>query len=214
MSQILNNALDLLAANRDKFDIYRDLLLRWNDKINLTSIINPSDIDELHFLDSIQPLSLIVPRETLISPLTVIDIGSGAGFPGIPLKIVYPSLKICLVDSVKKKCDFMKEVCRKLGLENVSVVHKRLTDSEPATGIHFLVAISRAALHLSDFLKIASANLRSGGMAIAMKGDEIADEIDEAQFAMKKYGFSEIKSMPYQLPFSGRKMRLVTLIKI
>src|SRR5262249_27872914 len=123
--------VEIFQKHHAAFDRYQSLLLKWNDKINLTAITAPEEIVEKHFLDSlalIPALSLWWPaqnvsRETFSEGLTLLDIGAGGGFPGLPLKIALPSLRVTLVDSVKKKCDFIKEVIRALGLSDVEVRH-------------------------------------------------------------------------------------------
>jgi len=105
----------------DLFEKYYTLLLEWNEKVNLTAITEPLDVIRKHFLDS-----LLLAKDLDFSKLgSLIDIGTGAGFPGLPLKILYPHLEVTLLDSLKKRCLFLEEVARQLALENVTVIHDR-----------------------------------------------------------------------------------------
>ena len=157
----------------EAFDLYLRELLKWNQKINLTAIRTEKGIVLKHFLDSLSPFSYLSKTATLL------DVGSGAGFPGIPLKIVHPSLDITLIDSVRKKIDFQRHVIRMLGLKDMEVIHGRVQDKEilqSMTG-RFDTVISRAFSDLRTFLHLAFPFLRKGGILLAMKGELEKEEI-------------------------------------
>jgi 16S rRNA (guanine527-N7)-methyltransferase len=157
----------------DLFALYLGELLKWNQKINLTAIRTEKEIIIKHFLDSLSVYPYL-PKDSIL-----LDIGSGAGFPGIPLKIVQPSIQLTLIDSARKKVDFQKHIIRTLGLKGVGMVHGRVQDR----GIldqwarKFDVLISRAFSNVRTLLALGYPSLKEGGMAIAMKGELPEEEI-------------------------------------
>lgn len=165
--------IDLNEKSLEAFDLYLRELLKWNQKMNLTAIRSEREIVLKHFLDSLS----VFPYLSEISNL--FDIGSGAGFPGIPLKIVRPSLRITLIDSVQKKTDFQRHILRTLGLKGCEVIHGRIQDKEILERLkdQYEGVISRAFSKLSDFLPIGSLFLKEGGILIAMKGRRLDDEL-------------------------------------
>ena len=184
----------------DLFSIHASELISWNRKINLTAITNPQDIAIKHFLDSLAPAGYLIDGARLL------DIGSGGGFPGIPLKIFKPSISALLIDGVRKKVNFLKHVIRITGLENIEARHIRtenlLKDPEFATS--FDVIISRAVSDLSTYVKSAIPLLAKRGTIIAMKGEIDAKELgtvradvpeDRYSLKIEKYGLPTIRSL-------------------
>ncbi len=156
----------------EAFDLYLKELLKWNQKINLTAIRTEKGIVLKHFLDSLSAFPYLSKTASLL------DIGSGAGFPGIPLRIVRPSLKITLIDSVRKKIDFQRHIIRMLGLKDTEAIHGRIQDKEilqSMTG-RFDAVISRAFSDLQTLRLLAFPFLKKGGILLAMKG-----ELDEKE---------------------------------
>jgi 16S rRNA (guanine527-N7)-methyltransferase len=154
---------------------HTDLLLRWNKKTNLTRITDIEDIAVKHFLDSMSALPYM--------PKTgrVLDIGSGAGFPGLVLKMMRPELEVCLIDSVRKKVSFLQHVIRTLRLENVYAHHVRAEDfkKSPSEGRGYKVVVSRALTSLSDFVKLALPFLAPEGFIAAYKGKLEEKEVED-----------------------------------
>lgn len=178
--------------------------------MNLTAITDPAKIRERHFIDSLEPLPWIVSRETGSKPVSLLDIGAGAGFPGIPLKIAHPSLRLTLVDSIKKKCDFMKEVIRSLDLPLVEVIYERLDmERKSSLGQTFDVVISRAALKLPDFIRLSLPYLIPSGLGIAMKGEHSDQELKESQTLLESLRLPPASVVDYVLPMTGLKRRLI-----
>lgn len=206
--------LDLIRSQSQTFEKYLHLLLKWNSKINLTAITDPDRINELHFLDSLAPLPLLdqklesagqnVSRETFL-PVSVLDIGAGAGFPGLPLKIVRRDIALTLIDAVKKKCDFMKEVVRQLHLKDVTIEHRRLTP-EIKIGSFDLI-ISRAAFSLAELINLAIGQLKPEGLIVGMKTIDIEEELEVAKREALRFGLL-IDQRIYELP-GGIKRQLV-----
>jgi 16S rRNA (guanine527-N7)-methyltransferase len=159
----------------ETFDLYLRELLKWNQKINLTAIRSEKGIVLKHFLDSLSVSAYLSKTASLL------DIGSGAGFPGIPLRIVQPSLEITLIDSVRKKVDFQKHIIRMLGLKGAEAIHGRIQDKEILRGMtgQFDAVISRAFSDLQTLLLLAFPFLKKGGILLAMKG-----EVDEEKMGL------------------------------
>jgi len=158
--------LSLKEKTVEDFDLYLRELLKWNQKINLTAVRTEKEVVLKHFLDSLSTIPY------LPEPASLLDIGSGAGFPGIPVKIVKPLLRTTLVDSVRKKVDFQRHIIRTLGLKEIEAIHTRVQDQDVPGPYreHFDVVVSRAFSDLRKFLKLSYPLLRRGGIALAMRG--------------------------------------------
>ena len=172
----------------EAFDLYLKELLKWNQKINLTAIRSEKGIVLKHFLDSLSVYPYLSKTASLL------DIGSGAGFPGIPLKMVEPSLEITLIDSVRKKVDFQKHIIRTLGLKGIEAIHGRVQDKEviQSFGERFDTVISRAFSDLQTLLVLSFPFLKKGGVVLAMKGERKGEEIqlllrgEKTRYRLKK----------------------------
>ena len=193
----------------EAFELYLKELLKWNQKINLTAIQSEKGIVLKHFLDSLS----IYPYLPKYS--SILDIGSGAGFPGIPLKIIQPSLEITLIDSVRKKVDFQRHIIRMLGLKELKVIHGRVQDKEilQSLGGDFDIILSRAFSDLQTFLVLGFPFLKKEGTVIAMKGQvdnkeiELLMEIEGTRYRLQKID-------PFILPFSNFKRTILLVEKI
>lgn len=161
----------------DQFAFHALELLKWNCKMNLTAITDPLDVAVKHFLDSVAPASLIPSGASLL------DIGSGGGFPGIPLKITRPSVSVTLIDSSRKKVSFQKHIIRSLGLQDIEAMHIRAEDlaRDPGYANAFDVIVCRALSALDSFVRMASPLLAKGGVMIALKGRLSRAEIESAR---------------------------------
>ena len=165
--------INLRPECEEAFDVLLEELLKWNRKINLTAIRTEEGVVIKHFLDS---LSLF---PYLSAGCSVLDMGSGAGFPGIPLKIVEPSLQVTLIEATLKKVDFQRHILRKLGIKGIEVFHGRAEDPKVQEGLRekFDIAVSRAFSEIQTFLNWSDPYLKEGGMAIAMKGRGTEEEL-------------------------------------
>ncbi len=181
------------------FRAYESLLLEWNEKFNLTSITDPEEIHVKHFLDSLTALNAIQPE----AAFSLIDIGTGAGFPGIPLKIMRPEISLTLVESSQKKAEFCQAVTRKLSLLDTTVVAARAEDlgKDPAYRSKFDWAIARAVADLSILAEYMLPFVKIGGKALAMKGANTDDEIRKAGRALRILGgeIVETRNFNYQM---------------
>ncbi len=183
-------------------------LLHWNQKINLTAITDPVKIAVNHFLDSIAPASMIPPDASLL------DVGSGGGFPGIPLKILIPSLSVALIDSSRKKISFLKHVIRTLGLHNIGAHHVRAEDiAKDTISTHtYDVIISRALSSTDIFIRMALPLLSKDGIIMVMKGKLSHKDIESVHTFLKKIdkNFSLVLKK-YRLPHLKSERSLMVL---
>ncbi len=193
----------------EAFDLYLRELLKWNQKMNLTAIRSEKGVVLKHFLDSLSAYPFLSRRTSLL------DIGSGAGFPGIPLKIVQPNLNLTLIDSVRKKIDFQKHVIRLLGLKGVEAIHSRIQDRETLEPLNerFDAVISRAFSNLETLLSVAFPFLRKGGILLAMRGELKKDGIDFLSKGVEdRYRLQEIAS--FFLPKTSFKRSILLFEKV
>ena len=171
ISKVLEDSrLDIPPVNQNKmsqFQVYVDLLVKWNQKINLTSEKVPKEILERHIFDSLQY------ARALSSKSEIADIGSGAGFPGVPLKIIYPNLKVTLIESQRKRCSFLEAAILKLGLEGIRVINERAEKILPSSLVE--AVIFRAVSDIKNCLELAAPFLKMGGEVILKKNLEKKD---------------------------------------
>ena len=181
----------VVALNQKLFNQYRDLLLRWNETYNLTAITDAQEIQIKHFEDSLAPLPFLPEQGRLL------DIGSGAGFPGIPIKIEKPELDVVLLDSSRKRTQFCEAVIRELKIKKITVVHGRTEAAETQKKLgEFDVVISRATFPLEKFLLSALPYCSQNGVIIAMRGREWQKELEALSVSR---GFVLSQTHPYVL---------------
>lgn len=170
----------------NKFMKYKDILKSWNNKINLTAIVEDEDIVKKHFIDCIE----IFKFSPIKDISNIIDIGTGAGFPGIPMKIVDEEKKITLLDSLNKRINFLNQVILSLELDNVNCIHGRAEDfsKELEYRQKFDAAVSRAVANLTVLSEFCIPYVKIGGYFIAMKGPAVEDEIKESRSAINILG--------------------------
>ena len=201
---------------RKSFEEYAALLLQYNEKVNLTRITDIGDIYELHFLDSLAGAP-VISSEAEKSDVSVIDIGSGAGFPGVPLKIAFPGIRLTLVDSVDKKLAFLRELGVKLKFDDMSyrVVHSRAEDlgRDSAYRESFDFAVMRAVASLPVLLEYALPFLKIGGKLLAYKGPGADDELELSGNALKVLGGKIVEIKKFSLP-GGASRTLIVVEKI
>ncbi|MEQ8254344.1 MAG: 16S rRNA (guanine(527)-N(7))-methyltransferase RsmG [Smithellaceae bacterium] len=178
-----------LTPVRGQFDIYRRELLKWNEKTNLISDKSAGEIESRHFLDSLTALKFIEPENS-----RMIDIGCGAGFPGIPLKIASPALQLYLVETNRKKVSFLKHIVRLLNLTDTVVLHERVENllQDARWKEFFDVLISRAAFKLPEMLPWGAFFLKPSGRLIALKGKDMAAEFSQAEAVAAQHGFGQL----------------------
>ena len=176
--------LQNIEINEDtiqKLSIYKDLLLEWNEKMNLTAITDEYEIIVKHFVDCLECSKAIKDEKKII------DVGTGAGFPGMVLAIYYPDVEFTLLDGLNKRLIFLQEVVDKLGLTNVKIVHGRAEEVVRIDNLfnYYDASVSRAVANLPVLLEYVSPYVKVGGYSIVMKGDSVEEEIKLAQNALK-----------------------------
>ena len=196
-----------LVEQTEQFFEYMNLLIEWNEKMNLTAITEPEEIILKHFIDSITILKHIPDGSKIV------DVGTGAGFPGIPLSIMNPTLKVTLVDSLNKRLIFLQEVIRKLKLQNVEIVHARAEEfgQNKKYRENFDVATSRAVANLSTLSEYLIPLVNVGGKIISMKAANATEETNDAKKAINILGGAIEKIEEFNLPQSdiGRTVIII-----
>jgi len=200
----------LSPAQSEAFNHYETLLLEWNQKFNLTAINDPDGIRLKHFYDSLTCLKMI-PE----APADIIDIGCGAGFPGIPLKIVRPDLRLTLVESVGKKADFCSTVVQALQLKGVTVLHARAEDlgQEAVQRERYDWAVARAVAPMPVLAEYLLPLVKLGGAMLAQKGSGVRAELDQAANAIALLGGRLEALDEFELPLLNEKRTLVKILK-
>lgn len=204
--------LELKSSQIEHFLAYLRELKLWNQRINLTSITGDEDIVVRHFLDSLTLCRLI--KGTGLKTLTVLDIGSGAGFPGIPLKIAIPTLEVVLMDSTEKKVHFMRHIIRNLGLNTAAgKIEALVARAEDPTVVErfraqFDIVTSRAFSRLRDLVDVSLPYAAPGGLIVAIKGPSSIEELKELE-GMRGISRPEVEEIT--LPFADRKTVLVKM---
>lgn len=195
----------------EQFLTYYELLTDWNRKINLTAITEYEDVMKKHFVDS---LSLIRAFD-VTKGVSVIDVGTGAGFPGLALKIAFPNLKVTLLDSLNKRILFLDEVIKTLGLKGIKTIHSRAEDAARPGELResFDLCVSRAVANLSTLSEYCLPFVRPGGRFISYKSEKLAEEIRGADKAISVMGGKLEKQVEFTLPDSDIYRNLVVIKK-
>ena len=193
-----------------QFYEYMNLLLEWNEKINLTAITEPEEVILKHFIDSLTINKYIKENKTLA------DVGTGAGFPGIPLRIYRPDLNVTLVDSLNKRINFLNEVISKLELKDISTVHSRIEDfgKDKKYRENFDYVTARALANLTTLSEYLIPISKVGGKCICMKGNDVKEEIDNGKKAINILGGRIDRIDKFKLPNSDISRNVIIIDKI
>lgn len=191
---------------------YHDLLLEWNQKMNLTSIEDSREIAIKHFIDSLWCVKYL----NIPAAASLIDVGTGAGFPGLPVKIFFPHIKLVLLDSLEKRCKFLAEAVKMLELENITIIHGRAEEKgkEKAFREQFSLVTARAVTSLPVLAEYCLPLLHVGGYFFALKGPDIQEEVKKGEKAIQTMGGEFRETHYYRLPLSGDPRSLVVVEKI
>lgn len=206
--------LTLSGEQKEQFFQYYELLIEWNKVMNLTAITELSDVVTKHFVDSLLLVKALSSIKT--SSYYCIDVGTGAGFPGIPLKIAFPALKITLLDSLNKRVGFLNEVIGKLGLTEIAAVHGRAEDfgRDDKYREKFDLCVSRAVANLSTLSEYCIPFVKKGGMFIPYKSGKVEEETAEAAGAVKKLGGEMSPAVVLTLPGTDVERTFIPIKKL
>lgn len=213
LKDVCNNlGLEFTDEKYNKFNLYKDLIKSWNEKVNLTAILDDEEIFKKHFIDSLK----IYEFNPLLNLNNVIDIGTGAGFPGLPMKIINDRLNITLLDSLNKRINVLGDIVNKLELESVNLVHGRAEEYVRSKGIResFDIATSRAVASLTILSEICIPYVKIGGYFVALKGPSVDEEINSARNCIGTLGGKLIKVIPIDIEGSNLNHNLVIIKKV
>ncbi len=207
-----SSPVPLSPTQHAQLERYLALLLTWNERINLTAITEPHEIYVKHFLDA---LTLIPFIEARLSPQRLIDVGSGAGFPGVPIAIARPAWRVVLLEATRKKVRFLEALATELGLRNVEVHWGRAEDAahDPAHRERYDVAVARALAPLPVLLELCLPFVRPGGYLLAPKGADPHPEVEAAARALKMLGGCLEEIAPVRVPLLDERRTLVIVRK-
>lgn len=212
IQELNKHDIELTEKQLEKFHIYYEELIKWNEKMNLTAIVEKNEVYLKHFYDSIA-LSFYVDVNDV---QTFCDVGAGAGFPSIPLKIIYPHLNVTIVDSLKKRITFLEALVSKLKLEGIQLVHARAEDfgQQQKYRENFDLVTARAVARMAVLTEYCLPLSKVGGIFAALKGANIDEELQEGERAIKVLGGRLKEHHKYFLPIEQSERSIVTIEKI
>lgn len=198
--KLLALGISLTERQKEQFQSYYEIMTEWNKVMNLTTITEQEEVNEKHFVDSLSIIKAVDPEKVT----TIIDIGTGAGFPGIPLKIVFPHLKVTLLDSLNKRIKFLNALVDNLGLTEVETLHGRAEDFAKNVEYRgaFDLCVSRAVANLSTLSEYCLPYVKKGGYFISYKSGEIEEEVQSGKTAVFLLGGKIDDVVKFQLPES------------
>ncbi|MDW8569830.1 16S rRNA (guanine(527)-N(7))-methyltransferase RsmG [Staphylococcus shinii] len=208
--QLSTHGIELSDKQQQQFQTYYQMLVEWNEKMNLTSITEEHEVYLKHFYDSIAASFYT----DLTKELTICDIGAGAGFPSIPLKIIFPNLKVTIVDSLNKRIHFLNQLADALDLENVSFVHDRAeTYGKGDYRESYDIVTARAVARLSVLSELCIPLVKKGGQFIALKSSKGEEELEEARFGIGVLGGKVLDTISYELPENAGERQMIIIDK-
>ena len=203
----IKQQIQLINDKKEIFEKYYEKLVSYNQKVNLTAITDKAQVFTKHFLDSILPIDAIPVGAN------VVDVGAGAGFPSLPIKIVRDDVKITMVDSLNKRINFLNELTKELNIESTNI-HARAEDFAKLNREKFDVAVARAVAKLNTLLEYLLPLVKVGGMVLAFKGNNFEEELEEAQNALSVLGGEYIKTFQFNLPNEQGERNIIVIKKI
>ncbi|QHT58655.1 16S rRNA (guanine(527)-N(7))-methyltransferase RsmG [Paenibacillus lycopersici] len=212
VERLQEQGVALSSLQLQQFQTYYELLVEWNEKMNLTGITEREAVYEKHFFDSIS-LSFFVDLKDVSS---IADIGSGAGFPSLPLKICFPHLRVTIVDSLNKRIQFLQHVVEQLGLQDVTCVHGRAEDIArlPAHRDRYELVTARAVARLSGLNELCLPFARRGGVFASMKGADPDEEVQEAKRSIAELKGKLTNVHHLKLPFEQSDRHIIVISKL
>lgn len=213
---LINGMRELgIAASEEKINklmIFKEIMLEWNEKVNLTAIIDEREVFIKHFLDSATCLSTGYIKDGM----KIVDVGTGAGFPGVPVKILMDGLSMTLLDSLNKRVSYLNEVVKKLTLSETITVHARAEEAG-SSKVHrecYDIVLSRAVASMNVLCEYCIPFTKVGGYFLCQKGLDIKEELEEAGLAIKTLGGVVKEVKEYQLPYSDIKHNIIIIEKL
>lgn len=208
IEQLKRDGLNLSQQQIKQFNIYFHLLVEWNQKINLTAIVEEEEVYLKHFYDSIAPISHQLIENQAVR---LLDVGAGAGFPSIPMKIIFPELEIHILDSLNKRLTFLTTLIEKLGLEKVYLHHGRAEDLGQDINYRgtFDIVTARAVARLNVLVELTLPFLKKEGQLIALKAAQSPEELAEARQAIALLGGKLSQEIDYRLPNGDARFMLI-----
>lgn len=198
---------NLINEHLSEFEKYYNSLISFNEKVNLTAITNQEDVFIKHFLDSILSIEEIKENSN------VIDIGAGAGFPSLPIKIVRPDIKLTMLDSLNKRINFLNQICSELNIESTNV-HARAEDYIKNNREKFDIALARAVARLNTLVEYLLPYVKIGGLVLAYKGSNYLEELSESKRAIELLGGKYLKTISFNLPENKGERNIIVIEKI
>lgn len=210
-SELREKGISLSKEQMNQFQRYYELLIEWNEKMNLTAITEQEDVYVKHFFDSLTAAMYT----DLTKPLRVCDIGAGAGFPSIPLKIAFPKLDVTIIDSLNKRITFLNHLASDLKLEHVHFVHGRAEEmgQNPAHREQYDIVTARAVARMSVLTELCLPYVKTGGAFIAMKAASAVDEMGKASRAIAILGGKTEDIFSFRLPVEESERTIIVIRK-
>ncbi len=214
--EVEKTGIKLKDEQIEQLFIYYELLIEWNKVMNLTAITDYEEVVRKHFVDSLSIIRAIDEKTLLSENISVIDIGTGAGFPGIPIKIAFPGLKVTLLDSLNKRIRFLNDVIEKLQLKNIKAIHGRAEDYAKQAEYRekYHICVSRAVANLSTLSEYSLPYVRVGGYFISYKSGNIEEEIENSRNAVQRLGGRIEKIIKFTLPDTDIKRTIIKIKKV
>lgn len=214
-TEIEKTGIHLEDKQVQQFLVYYELLTEWNKVMNLTAITDFKEVVQKHFVDSLSLIKAVDGSFLQKKGISMIDIGTGAGFPGIPLKIVFPNLKVTFLDSLNKRIKFLNEVTGKLELRNITAIHGRAEDfaKQKEYREQFDLSVSRAVANLATLSEYSLPYVKKGGFFFSYKAEDIEEEIELSKNAIKILGGRIDEVIKFNLPDSDVKRAIVKIEK-
>ena len=212
LSDLEKLGITLSNEQLEQFLIYYEMLVEWNEKMNLTAITDFQDVMKKHFVDSVS----LIKAYDVTKSVSIIDVGTGAGFPGLALKIAFPQLRVTLLDSLNKRILFLDAVIDKLNLSDVETIHGRAEDFVKPGKLRekFDLCVSRAVANLSTLSEYCLPFVKKGGMFISYKSEKISEEFEMAENAISFLGGRVKNQVEFTLPDSDIYRNLFVIEKI
>lgn len=214
VEKLAQQGYQLSQKQQEQFATYYEELVAVNEKVNLTRITDQDEVYAKHFYDSVEPL--LVFKDLFAGVKTLCDVGAGAGFPSLPMKILQPELKVTIVDSLGKRLNFLKDLIAKLGLKDVTLVHARAEDAGQDKKLreHFDLVTARAVARMSVLSEYCLPLVKKDGYLVALKGPKAEAELKDAQNALKTLGGKVMQVKELVLPDSDDERTLIVVQKV